>query len=129
MNRILIIEDEPLVARMYQKTLKFDGFDVVSAIGGEEGIQKAKQYKPSLILLDIMMPQIDGMQVLSKLKADPATSGIPVVVLTNLSGKQDAKYAVSKGAADYWIKKEVKSEELGKKVRTVLQTKSAATQQ
>ena len=86
-HKVLIIEDEDLIARMYEKTLTFDGFEVEVAIGGKDGLEKAVNFKPDLILLDIMMPEPDGMEVLETLKRKPDTSGIPVVMLTNLSGK------------------------------------------
>jgi len=123
MIKILIIEDEPLVARMYEKTLKFGGFDVVTANGGDEGLEKAKSNKPDVILLDIMMPEPDGMKVLQSLKQDQATINIPVVVLTNLSGKHDAELALDRGASAYWVKKDTDAKSLGKKVQEIVGSK------
>jgi two-component system alkaline phosphatase synthesis response regulator PhoP len=120
---VVIIEDEPLVARMYQKTLTNEGFDVTIAIGGSEGVAKTKNEKPDLVLLDIMMPEPNGMQVLDKLKKDEETSDIPVVMLTNLSGKHDAELALSKGAEAFWVKKDVKPRGLGKMVKEILEKK------
>jgi CheY-like chemotaxis protein len=121
MTKVLIIEDEDLVARMYQKTLMFDGLDVEVANGGEDGIKKTTELKPDLILLDIMMPEPNGMQVLDKLKENPETKDIPVIILTNLSGKYDADLARKKGAVDFWIKKDSEPKELGKKIKEVLE--------
>jgi CheY-like chemotaxis protein len=118
--KVLIIEDEDLVARMYQKSLEFDDFDVEVAIGGKEGITSIKEHKPDLVLLDIMMPEPDGMEVLEKIKEDPETKNIPIIMLTNLSGEYDAKLAISKGASDYWVKKDSSPVALGKKIKEKL---------
>ena len=120
MVKILLVEDEPLVARMMEKALKFDGFDVAVAIMGEEGLNKAKSEKPDLILLDIMMPEPDGIEVLERLKADDDTKAIPVVMLTNLSGTHDEELAKAKGAVGYWVKKDARPGEMGKRIRAVL---------
>jgi len=120
MTKILIVEDELLVARMYEKTLKFEGFEVASAIGGKEGLDKVKTFSPDIVLLDIMMPEPNGMEVLTYIKSDPATASIPVVMLTNLSGENDAKLALSRGAADFWVKSDINNKELGKMIQKVL---------
>ncbi|OGM14323.1 hypothetical protein A3A76_00090 [Candidatus Woesebacteria bacterium RIFCSPLOWO2_01_FULL_39_23] len=120
MAKVLIVEDEDIIARMYQEALKFDGFDVTVALGGLDGLTKVKSEKPDVVLLDIMMPEPDGIEVLEKIKADPDIAGIPVVMLTNLSGKHDAELAKAKGALDYWVKCDVKVKGLGKKVQAIL---------
>jgi len=130
MSKVLIIEDEPLVARMYEKTLSFSKFQTVTAIGGKEGLEKAFSEAPDVILLDIMMPEPDGMEVLAKLKADSKTINIPVIVLTNLSGRFDNELALSKGAVAYWVKKDAKPENIGAKIREILEkSESKATSQ
>ena len=103
---ILIVEDDPLMNRMYQKIFKFEKYDVLTASNGEEGLEKARQTKPTLILLDIMMPKMNGLEVLGKLKSDPDMKGIPVIMLTNLAGEKDAETALMKGAVKYIIKSE-----------------------
>lgn len=120
MSKILIIEDEPLVARMYQRSLSLDNFDVVVALGGNEGLEKVKTEKPDIVLLDIMMPEPNGMEVLEKLSTDSETKHIPVVIFTNLSGTHDADLAKSKGAVEYWVKKDVDPKDLGLKVKDIL---------
>src|SRR3972149_4319618 len=87
MAKVLIVEDEDIIARMYQEALKFDGFDVTVALGGLDGLTKVKSEKPDVVLLDIMMPEPDGIEVLEKIKADPDIAGIPVVMLTNLNAR------------------------------------------
>jgi len=103
---ILIVEDDPLMNRMYQKIFKFEKYEVQTASNGEEGLEKARQIKPTLILLDIMMPKMNGLEVLGKLKSDPDMKGIPVIMLTNLAGEKDAETALMKGAVKYIIKSE-----------------------
>lgn len=120
MYKVLIVEDEPLIARMYQKALSFDDFTVTIAIGGKEGIQKAKEEKPDIILMDIMMPEMNGIEALEQIRADPEISDIPVVMLTNLSGTHDVELGLSRGANAYWVKKDIKPHEVGKKIKEIL---------
>jgi len=120
MAKILIVEDDPLMSRMYQKIFKFEGYDVEMAANGEEGLEKVKSAKPTLILLDIMMPKMNGLEVLEKLKADPATKTIPVVVLTNLAGQSDAEKALSMGAIKYIIKSEYEPKQVANMVKEIL---------
>lgn len=103
---LLIVEDDPLMNRMYQKIFKFEQYDVQTAGNGEEGLDAARRLKPTVILLDIMMPKMNGLQVLEKLKSDPDTRGIPVIMLTNLAGEKDAETALLKGAVKYIVKSE-----------------------
>jgi len=120
MVKILIIEDDPLMSRMYQKIFKFEGYQVESAANGKEGLEKAREVKPTLILLDIMMPEMNGLEVLDKLKVDPEIKKIPVIVLTNLAGTQDAETALSKGAVKYIIKSEHDPSDVAKMIKEVI---------
>lgn len=120
MAKVLIVEDEPLVARMYQEALSFDKHEVEIAVGGKEGIEKALQGRPDIILLDVMMPELDGMQVLKTLKSKDDTKDIPIVMLTNLSGKYDKELAKKYGASDYWTKTDVDYRSLGKNIVGIL---------
>jgi len=106
MAKILIIEDDPLMSRLYKKIFTFEGYDVDVASDGEEGLKAVSTSKPTLILLDIMMPKMNGMEVLERLKTSDDTKKIPVVVLTNLAGEKDAEVALSKGAIKYIVKSE-----------------------
>lgn len=120
MSKVLIVEDDPLMSRMYQKIFTFEGYEVEMAGDGEEGLEKAKKVIPTIILLDVMMPKMNGMQVLEKLKVDPATKAIPVVMLTNLAGQQDAEAALAKGAVKYIIKSEYEPKQVASMVKEVL---------
>lgn len=120
MTKILIVEDDPLMSRMYQKIFKFEGYDVDFAADGEEGLDKIRSTKPTLILLDIMMPKINGLEVLTKIKQDPETKAIPVIMLTNLAGTQDAEAALTKGAVKYIIKSENEPKQVVNMVKEIL---------
>lgn len=120
MAKILVVEDDPLMSRMYQKIFTFEGYDVAMAADGQEGLDQARALKPTLMLLDVMMPKLNGLQVLEKLKADPETKAIPVVMLTNLAGEQDAESALTKGAIKYIIKSEHDPKEVADMVKEIL---------
>lgn len=120
MSKVLMIEDDPLVSRMYTKVFRFEGIEVEVSKDGKEGIEKAKEMKPDLIFCDVMMPRMNGIQVLEHLKADLNTKDIPVVMLTNLSGTHDAETAVKKGAAGYMVKSEYKPKEIALKAKQYL---------
>jgi two-component system response regulator CpxR len=120
MTKILIVEDDPLMSRMYQKIFKFEGFEVDLAHDGEEGLDKVRKNKPTLVLLDIMMPKMNGLEVLEKMKMDPEIKTIPVIMLTNLAGNQDAESALSKGAVKYIIKSENDPKQVVNMVKEIL---------
>lgn len=120
MVKILVIEDDPLMSRMYQKIFSFENYSVEVAHNGEDGLDKARTTNPTLILLDIMMPKMNGLQVLEKLKADADTKGIPVIMLTNLAGTHDAETALSKGAVKYIIKSEHEPKQVADMVKEIL---------
>jgi CheY-like chemotaxis protein len=120
MARITIIEDDPLMSRMYQKIFVFEGYEVDLAMDGEEGLEKVRATPPTMILLDVMMPKMNGIEVLEQLKADPALKGIPVVMLTNLAGQADAETALSKGAVRYIVKSEYDPKQVADIVKEIL---------
>lgn len=120
MAKVLIIEDDPLMSRMYEKIFTFEKHDVEVANDGTEGLAKAVTFQPTIILLDVMMPKMNGLQLLEKLKADPATKVIPVVMLTNLAGQQDAETALSKGAVKYIVKSEHEPKEVTDMVQQII---------
>jgi len=119
-TKVLIIEDDQLIQRMYVKMFTFEKFDVETASDGEEGLEKARTVKPTIILLDVMMPKLNGMQVLEKLKADPETKSIPVIMLSNLAGDNDIETALSKGAVKYIIKSEHDPKEIADMIKEII---------
>jgi len=117
---ILIIEDDKFLRELIiQKLLKED-FEVSEAIDGEEGIKKIKEEKPDLILLDLILPGIDGFEVLSRMKEDPALVSIPVIILSNLGQKEDVERGLKLGAVDYLIKAHFTPGEIIEKIKTNL---------
>lgn len=127
MARILVIEDDLLLAHFYENVFTLEGDEVELADGGEEGIRKAKEGKPDVILLDLVMPDMTGLSALERLKADQETLQIPVVVLTNVFDKEYAKKAKELGAVRYIVKSEYEPEEIYRMVGEVLQESETNT--
>lgn len=120
-KKILLIEDDLYTRELFEEVLKDAGFDVTTALDGELGFNKILEGGYSLILLDIIMPQMDGLEVLAKLKVNtPKQKNGPVVMLTNLSHDPIIKDALSKGANGYLIKSDLTPETLVKKVEEFL---------
>jgi CheY-like chemotaxis protein len=109
---LLIVEDDPYVQRFYERLFRFHNYIVELAKDGEEGLVKARTLKPSLILLDIVMPGLNGIQVLEKLKNDEETKDISVVMLTNIDEADQMKKAVDLGAIDFIVKSAAPEEQL-----------------
>ncbi len=121
MGKILIIEDDSLLARMYAQKFKKEGFEVSTAGNGEEGLEKIKSFGPDVVLLDIMMPKMNGLEVLERLKADGKIKGTPVILLTNLArGMADINRGLELGAVAYLVKSKVKPVEVVAKVKEIL---------
>lgn len=120
MAKLLIVEDDELMLRMYTKLLSYVGFDTVVAKDGEEGLQKARTEKPSLIVLDIMMPKVNGLDVLKTLKSERETQNIPVVLLTNVSDDNILTEALKLGATGYLIKSQIANNELVDEIKQYL---------
>lgn len=104
MKKIFIVEDEMSLREILTMRLKEAGFEIEVAIDGAEALEKLKTIKPDVILLDIILPKIDGFTVLGKIKEDLTTKDIPVIVLSNLGQDADIKRALDLGAVDYFIK-------------------------
>ncbi len=104
MARILVAEDEAYILKMLDFRLKSLGHEVIGAVDGGQALEFASREKPDLILLDIMMPVMDGFQVLRKLKSQEATKNIPVIILTARGQEKDVVTGFGTGAADYVTK-------------------------
>jgi len=124
MAKVLIVEDDALMGRMYEKIFSHENHEVEISINGEEGLKKAKEWKPDIVLLDIMMPIMNGFQVLESMKIDPTLSNIPIVMLTNLAGDQDIEEAKEKGAADYIVKSNYTPRQILDMVKKILEGSS-----
>ena len=113
MKKILLVEDDTFIRDMYEETLGDSGYEVVVAVDGQEGLEKLKSDTFDLVLLDIMMPKLDGLQVLKEFDGQiPST----VVMLTNLGQEQVIKNALGMGAAGYLIKSELDPSQIVQKV-------------
>jgi DNA-binding response OmpR family regulator len=119
-KKILIVEDDKFLRELITKKLKDEGYETVGAGDGEEGLDKAKKESPDMVLLDLILPGIDGFEVLSKIKDDPALSSIPVVILSNLGQREEVEKGLKMGAVDYMIKAHFTPGEITEKVKTVL---------
>ena len=121
MAKILLVDDDPLLVRMYQRKLENDGYTVATADDGDVALNQVAASKPDLILLDIMMPKVNGLQVLSKLKENKETSNIPVILLTNVSGSdEDIDRGLELGAVAYLVKAGNRPAAVVEKVKEIL---------
>lgn len=122
MNRVMIIDDESDIAESLSVTLKSQGYDVQTAPNGVEGLRKIPAFRPALVLLDVMMPGMDGFEVCRQLKSNPETQSIPVLLLTALNQPEDKVKGLNSGADDF-IEKPFEEAELKARIRAFLRTK------
>jgi len=127
MTKILLIEDDPLIYRLYQKLFTLEGYEIELAENGQIGLEKLKTFHPDILLMDIMMPTMNGIEMLTNVKADPSTKDIPVIVLTNIADMNITQMALSKGAVLCIIKSQTEPEDVVNSVRAVLSRNAAAT--
>ena len=120
MKKILFIEDESALQKTFGEILCQEGYEMISALDGEIGLRLAKDKKPDLILLDLVLPKIHGFEVLKQLKTDKETKDIPVIVLTNLEGIGDVDKALGLGATTYLVKAQYGLEEIVEKIKKAL---------
>jgi len=120
MKKILFVEDESALQKTFGERLSPEGYEVIPALDGEIGLRLAKTKKPDLILLDLILPKVNGFEVLKELKEDKETKDIPVIVLTNLEGIGDVDKAIKLGATTYLVKAQYSLEELVEKIKKVL---------
>ena len=120
MAKILIVEDDKFLRDLLSKKLTEENFSVVTAIDGEEGMKKTQEENPDLILLDLILPGMNGFEVLKKIKENPATKDIPIIVLSNLGQKEDIERAKKLGSEDYFVKAHFTLEEIVEKLKQYL---------
>lgn len=128
MVKILLIDDDQDLSVVFETALKKSNFEVVLAATAEEGLAKAKTENPNLILLDQILPDLKGNEVLKKLKEDPQTQNLPVVLLSNFGQNELIQEAISQGAADYILKYQIEPEDLVNKVNALVKKPEAAVQ-
>lgn len=120
MEKILIVDDDAFILDMYVIKFREKGYDVVIAKNGQEALDQAEAHHPDVILLDVIMPVMDGFEVLQKLKTGTTTKDIPVIMLTNLGQKEDVERGMKLGAVDYIIKAHFTPSEAVEKVSSFL---------
>jgi len=120
-KKILIVEDDKFLRELIAQKLLNEGYEISEAVDGEKGMKSIQGGKPDLVLLDLILPGMDGFEVLSKMKENPVLAGIPVVVLSNLGQKEDIEKALKMGAKDYLIKAHFTPGEIIGKIKGVLE--------
>ena len=121
-KKILIVDDEALVIKALNKKLKDEGFEVEEALDGQEALLKVEKEKPDLILLDIIMPKLDGVSVLKRLKESKETQNIPILILTNLYDDKKMTEVLRTGNTDYLIKVEHPLDDIISRVKQKLKS-------
>lgn len=120
--KILVAEDDKFLLKIYQTKLAKEGFNILIASDGEEAIQMVKSEKPSLVILDLLLPKKSGFEVLAEIKADPVTKDIPVIISSNLGQDADVEKGLKLGAADYMIKANLSITEVMDKIKKYIDT-------
>ena len=123
MSKILLIEDDKFLRELIIQKLGREGFEATEAPEGEAGLTKMKEERPDLVLLDLILPGIDGFEVLSRMKKDPALTSIPVIILSNLGQRDDVQKGIDLGAEDYLIKAHFTPGEIVEKIKAILEAK------
>jgi len=121
-TKVLLVEDDQILARLYQTKFQKEGFEIQLAYDGQEGLDKLKSFEPNIIILDLIMPRVDGFGFLEKFRADAVLSkkNIPVLVLSNLGQDSDIKRAQELGAVDYFVKADISLGQMIEKVKKYL---------
>ncbi len=119
-TKVLLVDDDKMLIELYKERLELAGYQVEISRDGEEGLAKIHQVKPDLVLLDIMMPKVNGYEALASIKSDPATKDTPVIILSALMRDVNKTKAIESGADDYIIKSEAMPADVIKKIEAVL---------
>ena len=120
MTKIVFIEDEPALQKALGEFLRAQGYEVVAALNGNDGLTMVRQGRPDLILLDLIVPGLPGLDILKNLKGDPETKSIPVIVLTNVESNESVEQAIELGAKAYLVKTNYALDEVLAKIKGVL---------
>jgi len=116
-KKILIVEDDKFLRELIGRKLSVEGYETLEAFDGEDGVKKVKESNPDLVLLYLILPGIDGFEVLAQIKKDPAFASLPVIVLSNLGQKEDVEKGLKLGAVDYLIKAHFTPGEIIEKIK------------
>lgn len=119
-HTVLIIEDDPFISDMYQTKLKNNGYQVFLAADGQTGLEIAQKKQPDIIILDLVLPKMDGFQILKRIKEDSRIKNIPVLILSNLGQKEKIDKGMKLGADAYLVKSQFKPSEVLEKIKKLL---------
>ena len=119
-TKVLIIEDDQRINKVYMAKLSVEGITVMTALDGEEGLRKIYSEKPDLILLDLMLPQKSGFEILKEIKQDPKVKDIPVLILSNLAQEKEVEKGLELGAEDYLVKTDYSIQQVMEKIKKAL---------
>ncbi|MFH1462395.1 MAG: response regulator [bacterium] len=122
MRHILLVEDDPFLIDIYSTKLKESGFSVEVASEGEEALRKIQEKKPDLLLLDIVLPQVDGWEILKNIKSQENLKSLKVIILSNLGQKEEVKKGISLGAVKYLIKAHFTPTQVVAEIKKVLES-------
>ena len=118
--KVLVVEDDKFLRTLISKKLASEGYEVVEAIDGEEGLKKFQEEAPGLVLLDLILPGMNGFDVLTAVRQDPGLRNTPIIVLSNLGQKDDIEKAQALGAKDYLIKAHFTPQEIVEKINKII---------
>ena len=121
---VLLVEDDKFLRELIIQKLEKEGFEVQAAIEATEAFKLMEEKKPNIVLLDLVLPGMDGFAIMHRIKENPQTSDVAVIILSNLGQKEDQERAMSEGAADYLVKADFTPSEITEKIRNVLSQKS-----
>lgn len=121
MKSVLLIEDDPFLIDLYTTKFKEVGFAVEVASSGAEGLNKVKTMKPDILLLDIVLPNINGWQILEEIRKDEALKGLKIVILSNLTSKEEVEKGLNMGADKYLIKAHYTPSEVVEEIKKILE--------
>ena len=119
-KKILLVEDDSMISSMYKTKFEAEGFEVFIADNGAVGLELTKKERPDIIMLDVILPQLDGFSVLEQVKQDETTKNIPVIMLTNLGTEEDKKKGEKMGALDYLVKASLTPGQVSEKIKQAL---------
>lgn len=118
--KILIIEDDRYISKMYQLKLSLDGFDVQVADNGRIGLEKVKEFKPDIVLTDILMPEVDGFEVIKTIKADADLKTTPILIMSNLGQEDHIQKGLELGALGYIVKSQYTPSKVVEKIKEII---------
>lgn len=123
-NKVLIIEDDPFLVKIFKTGMEKENLEVITASQGEEGLNKVRRNKPDIVVLDLIIPEKTGFEVLKELKSDDKLKNIPIIVLSNLGQDVDIERIKEAGADEYFVKNEIKIKQLNEKIKFYLNRKN-----